>query len=108
MPISYYSFGLTLGIGLPVLALVVWLTRRPEGRSWVSRAGIATVVALIITPTIWHPHGKRYVDAAAFVLFCGVNGLISPVFSFLIGGLPVIFVAALIYGVWHLSQRRSD
>jgi hypothetical protein len=107
MPISFYSFGWTFGIGLPVLGLFVWLTRRPEGRSWVARVSIATVAALMITPTIWSPFGKTYVEAAALVLFCGVVGLTAPAFSFLIGGLPVMLVAALIYGVWHLSQRRA-
>ena len=107
MPISFYSFGWTLGIGLPVLALVVWLTRRPEGRTWISRASIATVAALMITPTIWSPFDQTYVEAAALVLFCGVVGLTSPLFSFLIGGLPIVLVSALIYGAWHLSQRRA-
>src|SRR5262245_28596601 len=103
MPVSFYSFRWTFGIGLPVLALVIWLTRRPEGRTWISRVCIATITALMITPTIWSPYGKTYVEAAALVLFCGAVGLASPVFSFLIGGLPVMFVTALIYGVWHLS-----
>ena len=107
MSVSFYSFGWTVGIGLPVLALVVWLTRRPEGRSWIARVGIATIVALMITPTVWSPFDRTYVEAAAIVLFCGVVGLTSPVFSFLVGGLPVMLVTTLIYGAWRLLQRRA-
>jgi len=107
MQVSFYSFAWPFGIGLPVLALVVWLTRRPEGRSWISRVSIATVVALMVTPTVWSPYDKTYVEAAAVVLFCGVVGLTSPVFSFLIGGLPVMLVTTLIYGVWHLLYGRA-
>lgn len=107
MTISLHSFGWTLGIGIPVLPLVVSLTRRPQGRSGVSRIGIAILVALMITPTIWSPFDTTYVEAAAVVLFCGVAGLTPRVLSILIGGLPVIFTTALICGVWQLSKKRS-
>jgi hypothetical protein len=107
MTVSLHSFGWTLGIGLPVLAVVVSLTRRPQGRSGFSRIGIAFLVALMITPTIWSPFDKTYAEAAAVVLFCGVAGLTPRVLSFLIGGLPIIFTTALICGVWQLSKRRS-
>lgn len=107
MPISYYSFAWTIGIGLPVLALVVWKTKLPAGRSWFSRIAIATVVAFMITPTICTPFDKTYVEAAVVILVCGVVGFASPVYSFLVGGLPIILVTAMICGVWHRSQKRS-
>ena len=60
----------------------------------------------MVTPTVVSPYGTLYVESAAMLLFCGVVGLASLFYSLLVGGLPVIFVAALIFGIWQLSQRR--
>ena len=70
MPISFYSFMCTVGIGLPGLGILIWATRRPEGRSWGAHVSIALILALMITPTIISPYRITYVEAAVIVLRC--------------------------------------
>ena len=104
VPISFYSFAWTIGIGLPVLLFARGMFRLvPEWRRY-SAVTTSVILALMVTPTVWDPFDRYYVEAAAIVLFCWILGFGKFSYVAIHGILPFCLGFAFIY--WALRRRQ--
>ena len=116
--INIYGFACTAGIGVLLLALLLWATRASTPRSRSLRALACAIAALSFTPTAFPfalnlgppgvppPAPTLEIEPALFLIVLGISQGFN-LFLTLIALVPILGVFALLYGVWDLSQSRN-
>lgn len=102
--ISYYSFAMTIGIGLPFILAVRGFFRLMPEYPRTSAITMSVILALMFTPTVWDPFHQYYVEAVAIVLLFWVAGFEQFSYAVLHGIVPFCLGVGLFY--WALLRRQ--
>jgi hypothetical protein len=104
------AFVFVLGVGGCICAAMWFLTRKLTARWW-WRAVLSILFGATIAPACFQFWGDWEAWPAALVLLNIFDGT-DVVFSLMIGGLPVLICASVIFAFWsvliHLRHRHES
>lgn len=107
MPVKTDLLALVAAVGLPLTALLWFVTRRTVRHSRLGRLAVCTLAAISLTPTACAVCGTRTLLPAIFISLNSLSTDSETRFIGLVYGvLPIVTVAALAFSVWSYYAER--
>lgn len=107
MPIATNLILVVAAVGLPLTALLWFVTRRMMRYPRLARLVVCTLAAISLTPTACVVCGTRTVLPAIFISLSSLS--VNPVTRFLglvYGVLPIVTATALAFSFWSVYAER--